>query len=273
MTWGLEDVTVRFARRTALDRVTMAVEPGTVTVVVGGDGAGKSTLLRVLLGLVEPAGGLVRRPAKERVGFVTATGGSYDDLTVDENINFAGRAYGVGAAALTARSAQLLERTGLIGARRRLGGHLSGGMQRKLALATALVHDPALLVLDEPTTGVDPVSRVELWRLISGAAADGAGVVVATTYVEEARRGSSVVLLEAGRVLAAGTPAQIIASVPGRVGEVAAAERPEGVAWRHGTGWRVWSPSGVLPASATSVDPTFHDAVMVASLNVTRAAS
>ncbi len=273
MTWGLADVTVRFGRRTVLDGVSMAVEPGTVTVIVGGDGAGKSTALRVLLGLVEPAGGRVSRPGKERVGFVTATGGSYDDLTVDENITFAGRAYGVAPAALEARAAVLLERTGLGGARRRLGGHLSGGMQRKLALATALVHDPALLVLDEPTTGVDPVSRVELWRLISGAAAGGAGVVVATTYVEEARRGSSVVLLEAGRVLAAGTPAQIIAGVPGRVGSVAGSARPGGVAWRRGTGWRVWSPSGQLPDSAAPVKPTFNDAVMVASLSASRVAS
>ena len=145
--------------------------------------------------------------------------------------------------------------------------------QRKLALATALVHEPALLVLDEPTTGVDPVSRVELWRLISGAAADGAGVVVATTYVEEARRGSRVVLLEAGRVLAAGTPAQIIAGVPGRVGTVAGADRPGGVAWRRGTGWRVWSPSGDLPESAEAVEPTFNDAVMVAALGVARGSS
>lgn len=271
MTWGLVDATVVIGRRTVLERVSLDVEPGAVTVVVGGDGAGKSTALRALLGLVAPTSGTATRPEKERIGYVTATGGSYDDLTVAENLVFVGHAYGLRGATLESRSAALLERIGLGDARHRLGGQLSGGMARKLALATALVHEPDLLVLDEPTTGVDPVSRVELWRLISGAAARGTGVLVATSYLEEARRGSAVVLLEGGRVLAAGSPAAIIAGVPGRVGVVDTAARPAGVAWRRGVAWRVWAPSGELPASAREVEPTFDDAVMVASLGGGRA--
>jgi ABC-type multidrug transport system ATPase subunit len=266
VTWGLRDVTVLDGRRRVLDAVTMDVEAGDVTVVVGGDGAGKSTLLRVLLGLVEPTRGAVDRPDKGLVGYVTATGGSYDDLTVLENMTFAGSAYGISRDELGPRVTSLLARIGLDDARHRLGGHLSGGMRRKLALATALVHDPALLVLDEPTTGVDPVSRVELWRLISGAAARGAGVVVTTSYVEEARRGTSVVLLGRGRVLARGTPEEIVARVPGRVGVVAGDERPRGLAWRRGASWRVWARAGDLPEGAAPVDVTFNDAVMIASM-------
>ena len=139
-------------------------------------------------------------------------------------------------------------------------------MQRKLALAMALLHRPGLLVLDEPTTGVDPVSRAELWRLISGEAAGGAAVVVATTYVDEAARGTSVLLLEAGRTIAHGTPEEIIDAVPGRIGVVRGPDRPPGRTWRRGRTWRVWAPDLRLPAGADAVRPTFDDAVMVAAL-------
>jgi ABC-2 type transport system ATP-binding protein len=164
------------------------------------------------------------------------------------------------------RSDELLERIGLTQARSRLGGQLSGGMQRKLAVATALLHDPELLVLDEPTTGVDPVSRAELWRLIAGAAARDTSVVVATTYVDEANRGSTVLLMDQGRAIASGSPSDIIAAVPGAVGVVRSAVRPQGSSWRSGSTWRVWAPSESLPDGAEPVTPTFNDAVMIASL-------
>ena len=184
--WGVSGLTVRYGRRTALDDVTLDVPAGAVTAVIGGDGAGKTTLLRALAGVARPTAGTVRSPARRRIGYVAGASGLYDDLSVAENVAFVADAYGVRGEELEARLAELLERTGLEGIGDRLAGRLSGGMRQKLAFALALLHQPELLILDEPTTGVDPVSRVELWRLIAGAAAGGAGVVVSTTYLDEA---------------------------------------------------------------------------------------
>ncbi len=267
MIWGFENASVAFGTRTVLDGVTLGLEPSSVSVVVGGDGAGKSTMLRALVGLVRLNGGKVLRPPKNQIGFVPSTAGLYKDLTVDENLSFVGRTYGVRGKDLAGRSSELLERTGLDRARSRLAGRLSGGMQRKLALGLALLHRPALLALDEPTTGVDPVSRAELWRLISAAAADGTAVIAATTYVDEAGRASEVVLLERGKPIAVGSPGEIIAGIPGKIGLERVKDRPEGFSWRWGADWRVWAPSGHLPDGAEPLSPTFEDAVMVAELN------
>lgn len=274
MTWGLEDVRVTRGRTRALDGVTAQAGPGRVTVVVGGDGAGKSTCLQVLTGLLAPDSGSVRRPVKEHIGYVPATAGLYEDLTVGENFRFTARAYRLSGAERARREQQILQRTGLGGARMRLGGQLSGGMRRKLATGLALLHAPELLVIDEPTTGVDPVSRVELWKLITGAAADGAAVVVSTTYVNEAARADQVVLLEAGRQLASGSPDYILQSVPGLVGSLPAGPgRPQGPSWRRGVNWRVWAPDGRLPDGAARVEPDFEDAVVVAALGAEAAAA
>lgn len=274
MTWGLEDVRVTRGRTRALDGVTVPAEPGRVTVVVGGDGAGKSTCLQVLTGLLPPGSGSVRRPVKEHIGYVPATAGLYEDLTVGENFDFTARAYRLSGTERALREKQILQRTGLEGARMRLGGQLSGGMRRKLATGLALLHAPELLVIDEPTTGVDPVSRVELWKLITGAAADGAAVVVSTTYVNEAARADQVVLLEAGRQLASGSPDYILQSVPGMVGSLPGGPgRPEGPSWRRGVNWRVWAPDGRLPDGAAPVKPDFEDAVVVAALGAELSAS
>jgi ABC-2 type transport system ATP-binding protein len=205
-------------------------------------------------------------PPKERIGYVPATAGLYADLTVQENLDFSASAYRLAGRDYRQRAEKLLEQTGLGPARRRLGGQLSGGMQRKLAVAMALLHAPALLVLDEPTTGVDPVSRAELWRLISAAAADGTAVAASTTYVNEAARGALVVLLEAGKTAASGTPAQILDGFPGRLGVMDAAVRPTSLSWRRGVTWRVWAPDGALPAGARPAAPDFEDAVVAAAL-------
>ncbi|MFZ0995535.1 MAG: ABC transporter ATP-binding protein [Candidatus Dormiibacterota bacterium] len=266
MSWGIEHGTVTFGAKTAVDDVTLKAVPGSVTVVVGGDGAGKSTLLRALVGLVRLSSGTARRPAKRAIGYIPAMTGLYVDLTVEENLSFIGRAYGLTGPEYVTRSAELLERIGLTEARDRLGSQLSGGMQRKLAVASALFHDPELLVLDEPTTGVDPVSRVELWRLISGAVARDTAAVLTTSYVDEANRGSSVLLMDQGRAIASGSPSDIIAAIPGAVGVVRGPLRPKGSSWRAGSNWRVWAPSDALPDGAEAVTPTFHDAVMIASL-------
>jgi ABC-2 type transport system ATP-binding protein len=266
MIWGLQDVHVRRGRTNALAGVTVPVEPSRITVVVGGDGAGKSTCLAVLAGLIEPDQGTVRRPATERIGYVPATAGLYADLTVEENLAFWAAAYRLSGPRRGRAAARTLEQTGLTSARGRLGGQLSGGMARKLAVGLALLHAPELLILDEPTTGVDPVSRTELWRLIGRAAADGAAVAVSTTYVNEAARAAYVVLLAAGRVLASGSPDRILHDVPGAIGIARGTDRPVPLSWRRGASWRVWAPDGRLPDGATPVQPDFDDAVVVAEL-------
>jgi len=212
--WGVRDLTLRYGRRTILDVVSLEVPAGAVTAVIGGDGAGKTSLLRCLAGVVRPAAGSVRRPERRRIGYVAGAGGVYTDLSVAENIAFVAGAYGVRGAKLAARTRDLLAHTGLEGTGERLAGRLSGGMRQKLAFSLAMLHAPDLLILDEPTTGVDPVSRADLWRLIAAAAAGGAAVVVTTTYLDEALRASSVVLLEAGRVVAAGPPEAVAAALP-----------------------------------------------------------
>jgi ABC-2 type transport system ATP-binding protein len=266
MRWGLEGVHVSRGPNVALAGVTVPADPSRITVVVGGDGAGKSTCLKVLAGLLEPGAGAVYRPAKELIGYVPATAGLYADLTVQENLDFSADAYRLSGRERGRKAAEILDRTGLAGARRRLGGQLSGGMQRKLAVGLALLHSPELLVLDEPTTGVDPVSRVELWRLIGRAAAAGTAVVVTTTYVNEAARAATVVLLEAGKVLASGSPEDILSSVPGAVGRATGADRPTPLSWRRGRSWRVWAPAGRLPDAVQPVQPDFDDAVVIAAL-------
>jgi len=265
--WGLERVTVRYGHAVALDRVSMGVGAGSVTAVVGADGAGKSTLLRTLVGAQRSVSGRVRRPAKRRIGYVSAGPGVYRDLTVDENMAFSARAYGVPRRAARERIGELLAATELTAARRRLAGQLSGGMRQKLALAMAVIHRPELLVLDEPTTGVDPVSRAELWRLMARLAADGTAIALATTYVDEAERAGSVLVLLRGRMLAAGTPASIVADVPGELYTIAGpAHDPR--AWRRGPEWRLWSPGGGAPPDAELRTPDLEDALVMAQLAV-----
>jgi ABC-2 type transport system ATP-binding protein len=263
--WGCWGLGVRYGGTVALDDVTFEVAAGSVAAVVGGDGAGKTTLVRALAGTVRPAAGTVRRPDRRRLGYVSAGPGVWADLTVDENLSFAGRAYGLSADQLEVRVGALLERTGLAAARDRLVARLSGGMRQKLALAMAVAHEPELLLLDEPTTGVDPVSRAELWRLLASAAADGAAVVVATTYLDEAERAASVLVLDRGRALLAGTPDEVLAATPGLVVEGPA--RPDGVpSWRRGARWRAWSADGSTPPGTSPVSLDLEDAAIVAQL-------
>lgn len=263
--WGCRRLGVRYGATVALEEVSFEVAAGTVAAVVGGDGAGKTSLLRALAGTVRPAAGTVRRPDERRLGYVSAGPGIWTDLTVDENLSFSGRAYGLSAGELDRRVGGLLERTGLAGARDRLAGRLSGGMRQKLALAMAVAHEPDLLILDEPTTGVDPVSRAELWRLLAASAASGAAVVVATTYLDEAERAATVLVLDRGRSLLAGTPDEVVAATPGLV--VDAATRPDGIpSWRRGSRWRAWSPDGSTPPGTGLATLDLEDAVIVAQL-------
>jgi ABC-2 type transport system ATP-binding protein len=266
--WGTDEVSVKYQGQSALDKITLRARPGQLTVVVGGDGAGKTTLLRCLAGALAPGSGQVRRPPARQIGYLSASSGTYPDLTTAENLEFRASAYGLAAACARERSADLMDRAGLGAARDRLAGQLSGGMRQKLGVIAALLTGPRLLVLDEPTTGVDPVSRSGLWWLIASAAADGCAVVLATSYLDEAERAVAVLVLDDGRNLAAGTPDQIIAAMPGTLRAVA--ERPPGAdeqrAWRRGGRWRVWNPPDSAAGPGEPIQPDLQDAVTVAAL-------
>jgi ABC-2 type transport system ATP-binding protein len=266
--WGAAEVSVRFGARQALDRVSISALPGQVTAVVGADGAGKTTLLRCLAGALAPSGGTVRRPDARRIGYLPPGTGVYEDLSVAENLRFRSASYGIPAPAAGRQIGHYLERTGLAAAADRLAGQLSGGMLRKLGVVAALLPQPDLLVLDEPTTGVDPVSRADLWWLIASAAAGGAAVLMSTTYTDEAARAARVLVLDSGQPLAEGTPAEIVAAIPGTI--TVAAERPatgelRRRSWRRAGAWRVWWPEGD-PGPGEAVPPDLQDAVCVAAL-------
>jgi ABC-2 type transport system ATP-binding protein len=220
----------RFEAAVALDGVTIVVRRGEMFGVIGPDGAGKTTLLRVICGLLRVDAGDVRlfgadpyrehRAATAAIGYVSQQFSLYGDLSIDENIEFFARLHGVHDFA--ARRDRLLALTGLQPFRGRLAERLSGGMKQKLALACTLVHEPPLLVLDEPTTGVDPVSRREFWKLLAEFISHGLTIVLATPYLDEAERCGRVTLLSEGRVLAEGEPAALQASLGGSVIEVVA---------------------------------------------------
>lgn len=264
-TFGVRSVTVRIGEITALDDVSVDVPPGSVVAIAGGDGAGKTTLLRTLVRQVQPVGGSVESPDKQRIGYLPASTGSWASLSVRQNIDFAGRVYGLSGPALNARRESLLAASGLTVAVDRLASALSGGMRRKLGFCMAIVAAPALLVLDEPTTGVDPVSRVDLWRLVSEVAAGGAAVIMSTTYLDEAERAGHLVVLEAGRVLVQGSYDDILAGFSGTITRAGETAR-HNWAWRRGPGRREYWPDGGQPADAAVIEPDLEDVVVALSL-------
>jgi len=264
MSYGFEHLTVTYGHHDAVHAVSLRIEPGAVTALVGGDGAGKTTLLRALAGRVEPSSGRVHRPPLRRLGVLTADPPGYGDLTVAQNLRFVARVRGLSPRRAAERAGELLAATGLASARDRLADRLSGGMRRKLGIVLATLHEPDILLLDEPTTGVDPVSRTDLWRLMAAAAGAGTAVVFSTTYIDEAERCTQVLALDRGRVLASGDPDRIMQLVRGQVYQ-ASAPGPTGRTWRRGAGWRVWMPAGA-PDGGAAVEPDLEDAVVIAML-------
>ena len=226
----VEGVRKSFGATVALDGVSLDVARGQMFGVIGPDGAGKTTLLRLVCGLLAPDRGdgarlrrrsvRVARAATAAIGYLSQQFSLYGDLSIDENIEFFARLHGVRDFART--RTRLLDLTGLEPFRDRLADRLSGGMKQKLALACTLVHEPPLLVLDEPTTGVDPVSRREFWKLLAEFLAQGLTIVLATPYLDEAERCGRVALLNEGRVLALDDPQRLQARLPGAVLEVVA---------------------------------------------------
>jgi len=234
---AVRDLVVRYGAVDAVRGLDLVVERGEVVGLIGPDGAGKTSTLRVVAGLDQAAGGSVevlgrdawrsRRALHHRLGYLPQRFALYGDLTVAENVQFF--ALMLGVPHWRDRRVMLLERVGLDHFADRSAERLSGGMKQKLALACALMHSPEVLVLDEPTTGVDPVTRRELWRLLAELVAEGMTLVVATPYLDEAERFGRVVLVHHGRVLAEGAPAELPRLVPGSMVEVAAIPRTAAV--------------------------------------------
>ena len=225
------DLVKDFRSVTAVDHVSMQVAKGEVFGLVGPDGAGKSTLIRMMATTLAPTSGdayifgksVLTDPhdVKPRIGYMSQAFSLYGDLTVAENLRFFAELRGVGRSEMTARSKRLLEFSGLTEFETRQARNLSGGMKQKLALAATLISEPDLLFLDEPTTGVDPVSRREFWRIISDLHRQGITVFVATPYMDEADRCNEIAFMTQGRIILRDTPAGMKRRVPGRILEVA----------------------------------------------------
>jgi ABC-2 type transport system ATP-binding protein len=207
----------------AVDGLSFDVRAGEIFGLVGPDGAGKTTTLRMLAGIMPMdagkamvAGFDVARDsegAKHGLSYMPQRFGLYEDLTVDENIRFYADLFGVKKAERAERSMQLSEAAGMSEFRQRLAGKLSGGMKQKLGLVCALIHRPKVILLDEPTTGVDPVSRRDFWRILYELAAEGVAILTSTAYLDEAERCHRVLLLHQGKVLFCDTPVNLKAKM------------------------------------------------------------
>ncbi|UIJ44525.1 ATP-binding cassette domain-containing protein [Sphingomonas cannabina] len=222
-----EGLVKRFGELTALDGVRIAIPPGQVTGLVGPDGAGKTTLIRILAGLMAPTGGTVEvlgKPpgeALDDLGYMPQRFGLYEDLSVRENLVLYSEVRGLDRSEREAAFDRLLDFTDLKRFQSRLAGKLSGGMKQKLGLACALVKTPRLLLLDEPGVGVDPISRRELWAMVGELTGEGIGVLWSTAYLDEAEKCDSVYLLNEGKLLFDGPPAELTGRVKDRVIRVA----------------------------------------------------
>ncbi len=206
-----------------LQDISIQVAAGEILGLVGADGAGKSTLLQLLVGQLTPSQGQISvlgldpsEPAlRSDLAYMPQGFGLYMDLSIQENLEFFADLHGMSAPRAKSKISDLLQRTGLQGFEERRAGQLSGGMMQKLALACALVTEPRVMFLDEPTTGVDPVSRRAFWRLLEAVRAEGVAILYATANMDEAERCDRVAMLERGRLRRQGTPAALVASGKG----------------------------------------------------------
>ena len=219
-------LTRRFGSFVAVDDISFNVARGSIFGFLGSNGAGKSTTFRMLCGLLRPTSGTALvggidvsadpEAVKQRIGYMSQRFSLYELLTVDQNIQFFGGVYGLRPQRLAERRAFVLEMAGLKGRERQLARDLAGGWRQRLALGCAILHEPAILFLDEPTGGVDPLSRRQFWRLIDTLAASGVTVLVTTHYLDEAERCHRVALIHAGRLAALGTTSEVKQVFAGR---------------------------------------------------------
>jgi ABC-2 type transport system ATP-binding protein len=224
-----EGLTKSFPGVRAVDGLSFDVNAGEIFGLVGPDGAGKTTTLRMLAGILPPDAGratVVRDPesAKHTLSYMPQRFGLYEDLTVDENIRFYADLFGVRKSERNSRSTQLLKAARMSEFRTRMAGKLSGGMKQKLGLVCALIHRPKVILLDEPTTGVDPVSRRDFWRILYELIAEGVAILTSTAYLDEAERCHRVALMHQGKLLFSDTPANLKAKFGKDVLSVTSAE-------------------------------------------------
>ncbi len=224
----ITSVSKKFDNRIAVDDISLSVHRGEMFALVGPDGSGKTTTIRMLCGIVKPTSGDLRilgfdvqkqkDDVKRRIGYLSQKFSLYGDLTIDENIEFFAEIHGVYN--YHARRDELLEFTRLTQFRDRLAEKLSGGMKQKLALACTLIHTPDIIFLDEPTTGVDPVSRRDFWKVLSALLKTGITIVMTTPYLDEAERCTRVALMDAGKILMTDSPANLKKVMNGEVIEL-----------------------------------------------------
>ncbi|ABQ25352.1 ABC transporter ATP-binding protein [Geotalea uraniireducens] len=225
-----DNLTKRFDALPAVDGLTLTVAKGELFGLVGSDGAGKTTTMRMLAGIMEPTSGdawvMGRHAAreaesiKEEIGYMSQRFGLYPDLTVLENIHFYADIYGLPQKGREAKVDRLLAFSNLTPFKKRRAGNLSGGMKQKLGLACALVHTPQVLFLDEPTNGVDPVSRRDFWRILYQLLKEGVTIIVTTAYLDEADRCNRVGLIHKGKLLACDAPQELKKLMPGAILEI-----------------------------------------------------
>ena len=231
---NVDGLTKSFPGVRAVDGLSFDVSAGEIFGLVGPDGSGKTTTLRMLAGILPPDAGTVsvagcdvaRNPesAKHALSYMPQRFGLYEDLTVDENIRFYADLFGVRKSERESRSTQLLKAAGMSEFRKRMAGKLSGGMKQKLGLVCALIHRPEVLLLDEPTTGVDPVSRRDFWRILYELSAEGVAILTSTAYLDEAERCHRVALMHQGKLLFSDTPANLKSKLGKGVLSVTSAE-------------------------------------------------
>jgi ABC-2 type transport system ATP-binding protein len=215
----VQDLTKKFGAFTAVDKVSFSVRKGEIFGFLGANGAGKSTAIRMLCGLLEPTSGTAKVAGfdintdtdnvKQRIGYMSQRFSLYDDLTVEENIRFFGGVYGLSAGEIDERKDWIVEMAGLQGREASLTQTLSGGWKQRLALGCAILHRPEIVFLDEPTGGVDPVSRRNFWELINRLSEEGVTVLVTTHYLDEAEYCNTIILINAGKLIARGSPKEL----------------------------------------------------------------
>ena len=228
-----KDLTRKFGERTVVDHVNLTIHYGEIFGYLGANGAGKSTTIRMLCGILAPSSGTATvggfdvykdpESVKTAIGYVSQKFSLYLDLTVRENLEFFGRIYQLESRRLRDRIEQVLELTGLKIYEKYQAMALSGGWKQRLAVANGLLHEPKILFLDEPTAGVDPMSRRDIWELLYRLADQGVALFVTTHYMEEAERCNQVAIIARGKILRDGTPRQLRESVQGQLIEVEAA--------------------------------------------------